>query len=229
MGDVLTGVSVAAESLSLCVRAIVVLRRFYVTAKGARDELNHILQLVGRTRNRIELMKVTLIELRKSPNGSNTAIAASFVSACDRLNETLEELVREASNVVEGDSRLGIARRLKWSMRESRVGEIIQRLEQQEKEVRDSYVLINSCVLPLLYTTSVCLFSHTHRQSNRPPNPKRARKAHSILRRKLRNHRRFLRHHPEHPNQHNPRRRRRRRGEGIPVLEATRGQTSIPK
>lgn len=141
MAEVLTGIAVATESLTLCIKAIVVLRRFYVTVKEAREDLNKILNLVGRTRNRIELMKMTLIELRKS---TDPGIAAGFITACDGLNRTLEDLVQEASTIANGQSRFGIARRLRWSMSHSKVEELVRKLAEQEKEVTNSYMMLNS-------------------------------------------------------------------------------------
>ncbi|KAJ4418024.1 hypothetical protein N0V85_001598 [Neurospora sp. IMI 360204] len=141
MAEVLTGIAVATESLTLCIKAVVVLKRFYVTVKEAREDLNKILNLVGRTRNRIELMKMTLIELRKS---TDPGIAAGFITACDGLNRTLEELVQEASTIANGQSRFGIARRLRWSMSDSKVEELVRKLAEQEKEVTNSYMMLNS-------------------------------------------------------------------------------------
>ncbi|CCC12934.1 unnamed protein product [Sordaria macrospora k-hell] len=141
MAEVLTGIAVATESLTLCIKAIVVLKRFYVTVKEAREDLNKILNLVGRTRNRIELMKMTLIELRKS---TDPGIAAGFITACDGLNRTLEDLVQEASTIANGQSRFGIARRLRWSMSHSKVEELVRKLAEQEKEVTNSYMMLNS-------------------------------------------------------------------------------------
>ncbi|KAK3952329.1 hypothetical protein QBC32DRAFT_144561 [Pseudoneurospora amorphoporcata] len=141
MAEVLTGIAVATESLTLCIKAVVVLKRFYVTVKEAREDLNKILNLVERTRNRIELMKITLIELRKS---TDSGIAAGFITACDGLNRTLEELVQEASAIANGQSRFGIARRLRWSMSHSKVEELVCKLAEQEKEVTNSYVMLNS-------------------------------------------------------------------------------------
>lgn len=141
MAEVLTGIAVATESLTLCIKAVGVLKRFYVTVKEAREDLNKILNLVGRTRNRIELMKMTLIELRRS---TDPGIAAGFISACDGLNRTLEELVQEASAVANGQSRFGIARRLRWSMSHSKVEELVRKLAEQEKEVTNSYMMLNS-------------------------------------------------------------------------------------
>ena len=141
MAEVLTGIAVATESLTLCIKAVGVLKRFYVTVKEAREDLNKILNLVGRTRNRIELMKMTLIELRKS---TDPGIAAGFITACDGLNRTLEELVQEASAIANGQSRFGIARRLRWSMSHAKVDELVRKLAEQEKEVQNSYVVLNS-------------------------------------------------------------------------------------
>lgn len=141
MAEVLTGIAVATESLTLCIKAVVILKRFYVTVKEAREDLNKILNLVGRTRNRIELMKITLIELRKT---TDPGITAGFIAACDGLNGTLKELVQEASTIANGQSRFGIARRLKWSMSQSKVEELVRKLAEQEKEVTNSYMMLNS-------------------------------------------------------------------------------------
>ncbi|KHE82483.1 hypothetical protein GE21DRAFT_10016 [Neurospora crassa] len=141
MAEVLTGIAVATESLTLCIKAVVILKRFYVTVKEAREDLNKILNLVGRTRNRIELMKITLIELRKT---TDPGITAGFIAACDGLNGTLKELVQEASTIANGRSRFGIARRLKWSMSHSKVEELVRKLAEQEKEVTNSYMMLNS-------------------------------------------------------------------------------------
>lgn len=140
MGDVLTAISIGLEGLSLCVKAITLLKKFFTSVKHAREELNSIVSLVEKAKNRLELIKLTLVELRTL---SEPGITSTFVGACSHLNSTLEELVQDASAVVGGQPRLGVAKRLKWSMEKHKAEDIIRRLKEQEEAIAESFLVIN--------------------------------------------------------------------------------------
>jgi hypothetical protein len=141
MGDVLTGISIAVESLSICVKTIIILKKFYASVKDAREELTTMLNLIEKTRTRLEFIKVTLFEMKRS---GQSEISATFVGTTTALKTTLRDLITLASSISNTGPDITIAKRFKWGVNKSKAQAIIQRLEKQEKDITEEFILFIS-------------------------------------------------------------------------------------
>lgn len=175
MADALAGITAAIECVSLCIKAISVLRNFSASVKDAENELASIIHLVEKARNRVELIKVILLELR----GANyPGVAAGFLGASDNLKLTLGDIMLLTSNVVSGESRLGIAKRIKWVMNKSKAQGLIKRLQSQERDIAQEFTLVNSSVSPPCWPCRVfiiVLYVETDSAEGSPPFARRDR------------------------------------------------------
>ena len=146
MAEVLAGLSAASECLSLAIQAISALRKFSSSVRDARDELSAILSLVDRAKNRVELIRVTLLELHRAGGESSAIIAADFVGSSNRLTHILRNILQLASDIARGESRLSIATRFRWALNKSKAHELIEHLTSEEEEITREFTIMNSSV-----------------------------------------------------------------------------------
>ena len=144
MAEVLAALSLTAESISICLKLISLFRKFYAAVKDTRDDLNGLVKLIGKTRNTLEFMRVSLVELRGS---EDPRLMSAFIIAEDGMREALRKLLAVFSSVAEGESRLGVATRLKWSIKKTVVQELSQHLEAEERGAMNAFIMITTCVL----------------------------------------------------------------------------------
>jgi len=168
MAEILAALSISTEGLSLCVRAIAAIKKLSTEVRDARANINTVLNLLGRMRNRLELVRVTLLALRDQ-NG-DAGILSAFISFSQGLNSALQKVHQETSCIVEGASRISIAKRLTWALNRTRIQELILLLERESRQLIDEFTILNSYVLaPLPHLSSHLVLLPLGQTDRAPP------------------------------------------------------------
>ncbi|KAI3320736.1 hypothetical protein HD806DRAFT_506039 [Xylariaceae sp. AK1471] len=122
MADIIGAIGLATQLASLCVTAISALKRF------TKD----------RSHNLLDIIRAALIETKKS-----NIEEFNIVISVDGFRETVNEILKLAKDVVRGEARLSLVRRVTWSLQKSRTARLVERLEDHEKELVNLITVIN--------------------------------------------------------------------------------------
>lgn len=139
MGDVLAAINVAAEGMSLCVKAISAIKKFSDNVRSAASTLVMMLKRLERTRNLLELLRVALTELRQT-SFSDMALALDG----ELIKATLQNVLRLASNTVDGQTQIGVYNRIRWAFSMSTTKQLLGQLETQEKDLLDVLMVVTA-------------------------------------------------------------------------------------
>jgi hypothetical protein len=138
MADIIGAIGIATQLASLCVNTISALKRFTKDMRSAESDLAEVLTRVQRSHNLLDIIRTILIETKNS-----NVEEFNVVISVDGFRETVNEILQLAKDVVRGEARLSIVRRVIWSLQRSRTVRLVERLEQHEKELVSLISVIN--------------------------------------------------------------------------------------
>lgn len=138
MVDPLSVVSLATESLSICIKVISILKSYASAVKNVKRDLVALLKRVERMRNIFGLLRSLLLELCKTSQKS-MQLELDIAEWEKTMNEllTLANDVEKVKQIIAG---------LHWGAKKSSAVKLTQKLREQEEQIVTIVTIIGTSV-----------------------------------------------------------------------------------
>ena len=141
MVEALAAVSVVCDGVALCSRAIAELKKF----THAERDLKALIQHVERVRQSNELLSMVVTDMIGAGYQDFTLGLEPYMKT---LRPLMDEIIARASEIAAGQPRLGIMRRIQWTLGSSTTRELVQRLKGIQTEVMRNVHILSLYVAP---------------------------------------------------------------------------------
>ncbi|KAI1177870.1 hypothetical protein F4777DRAFT_167691 [Nemania sp. FL0916] len=138
MADILSAIGLATQLASSCIMAINALKRFTKGVQSAESDLAEVLTRIQRAHNLLDIIRAALIEIKKS-----RAEEFNVIISVEGLRKTIDEILQLAKDVIRGQARPSLIRRVSWSLQKSKNSMLVERLKEHERELVDLVTTIN--------------------------------------------------------------------------------------
>ncbi|KAK5941952.1 hypothetical protein PMZ80_005903 [Knufia obscura] len=137
--DPVTLATLVGSSIYSLIDVVKLLKGVAETVKDAREDLGELLRRSERTRNILELLRITSRELDKTRfRDMNLAMDLT------KFEQTMKQLLNFARDVVGKKAKVGLAVRLNWVTKKSEVKVLSDRMAEHEREILDVLMIVNT-------------------------------------------------------------------------------------